>query len=82
MDFDVCWDTLQGTNIFPLKVAGMIFLFHRWDMLVLWGEWAAGRAQWWASKLFSVAVHMLRKDEMVPDIVEERVPIYYIYINM
>ena len=29
--------TLQGTNISPLKVAGagkMIFLFHRWDMLV------------------------------------------------
>ena len=26
---------LQGTNISPLKVAGkMIFLFHRWDMLV------------------------------------------------
>ena len=29
------WPTLQGTNISPLKVAGkMIFLFHKWDMLV------------------------------------------------
>ena len=27
--------TLQGFKISPLKVAGkMLFLFHRWDMLV------------------------------------------------
>ena len=27
--------TFQGSNISPLKVAGkMIFLFHRWDMLL------------------------------------------------
>ena len=30
-------DTLQGTNISHLKAAGkIIFLFYRWDMLVLW----------------------------------------------
>lgn len=31
------WATLQGTNIYPFKVAGnMIFLLYRWDMLVFW----------------------------------------------
>jgi len=33
---DIVCGTLQGTDISPLKVAGkMIFLFHRWDMLVI-----------------------------------------------
>ena len=33
--FQQCSFTLQKTHISPFKVAGMmIFLFHRWDMLV------------------------------------------------